>query len=171
MERLGLDYDLCACIVPKDLQDNAHNIGLRVSLRDCESVDFVLYKGIGTAGQDPVVDVQQANAASGGTAKDLDTITHFFTKKGAVALTGAELWVETTQVAASEITVDATIAEADCIQVYHVEAADMDFAGGFYWAFIYITDVGANAQLGGVLAIRTGLNVQRKPSNLRNSNA
>jgi len=31
--------------------------------------------------------------------------------------------------------------------------------------------VGANAQLGCAFAIRTGLNVQRKPSNLRNPQA
>jgi hypothetical protein len=170
MERLGKDYDLVACIVPKDLQDNAHNIGVRVSLKDCEGVDFVLYKGAGTNGQDPVVDIQQANAASGGTAKDLNCIAHFYTKKEA-SLDGDELWVETTQTVASEITVDSDLAEVECIQVYHVNASDLDFAGGFYWAFVYIADVGANAQLGCVLAIRTGLNVQRKPSNLRNPNA
>ena len=175
MESLGRTYDLVACIAPKDLQDNAHNTGVRVSLKDCESVDFVLYKGAGTAAQDPQIDIQQANAATGGLAKDLDCIAHFFAKSE-TTLDGDEVWTEYTQTKASEValgtaTTNLTAAEEEGIYVFHVEASAMDFAGGYYWAFVYIADVGANAQLGCVLAIRTGLLVQQKATSLRNPNA
>jgi len=168
MQRLGFDYDLVPCCTPVD-GTGGPELCARVSLKDCEGVDFVLYKGAGTAGQDPVVDVQQANAASGGAAKDLDCIARFFTKKEAT-LDGDELWVETVQTKASEITVDTDLAEVEAMQVYHVDAADLDMAGGYYWAFITIADF-ANTQLVSVFAVRTGLLVQRKPSNLRNPNA
>ncbi|HUV73859.1 MAG TPA: hypothetical protein VMW79_06095 [Anaerolineae bacterium] len=171
MERLGLDYDISACVVPVDFT-TAINTGLRVCLRDCEGVDFVVMSAVGTAGDDMVIDVQQCNVATGGVPKDLDVITHMF-YKSAATLAGSELWVEQTQVIASEIAVTALypIAEEQDILVLHVEAADMDFAGGYYWAFLTIADTGTNPQLGCVIAIRTGLLVQRKPSNLRNPQA
>ncbi len=170
MERLGLDYDIVPCIVPVSL-DGGPTTGLRVSLKDCESVDFVVMTAVGTGGEDIVIDIQQANAAAAGTAKDLDVITHLFYKSEAI-IDADELWVEQTQAIASEIAVTALypIAEEQDIAVIHVEAADMDFANGFYWAFLTIADT-PNIQLGCCIAIRTGLLVQRKPSNLRNPNA
>ena len=168
MERLGLDYDLVPSITPVDATGGP-TVGTRISLKDCEGVDLVLYKGAGTAGQDPVVDIQQANAATGGAAKDLDCIAHFYTKKE-TTLDGDELWVETVQTKASEITVDTDLAEVEAMQVYHINAADLDMAGGYYWVFLTVADV-ANAQLISCFAVRTGLLVQRKPSNLRNPNA
>ena len=171
MERLGFDYDISPMIVPVDFTTAEMN-GLRVSLKDCESVDIVVMTTVGTAGQDVVLDVQQADAATAGNTKDLDVITHMFYKTEAV-LDGDELWVEQTQAIGSEVAVTALypIAEEEDIVVLHIEAADMDFANGFYWAFINIQDVGANVQLGCAFAIRTGLLVQRKPSNLRNPQA
>jgi len=167
MERLGLDYDISPCIIPVNLQ-TALNTGLRVSMKDCESCDIVIMTAVGTAGQDIVADVQQANAATGGTAKDLDVIAHLFYKTEAT-LDHDELWVEQTQTLASELAITALypIAEEEDIAVLHVEAADMDFANGFYWVFLTIADVGANDQVGCAFVIRTGLNVQRKPSNIR----
>lgn len=171
MEGLGRLYDLSPMIVPVDLTTGT-NTGLRVCLRDCEAVDLVVMSAVGTAGQDMVIDIQQANAATAGTVKDLDVIAHMFYKTEAI-LDGDELWVEQTQTEASEIAITALypIAEEQDIAVFHIEAADMDFAGGYYWAFLTIADVGANPQLGCVFAIRTGLLVQRKPSNLRNPQA
>jgi len=169
MERLGMDYDLVPCITPVDMTGGP-TVGTRVSLKDCESVDLVVYKGVGTNAQPPVIDIQQANAATGGTAKDLDVIAHYFYKEEAT-LDGDETWGEVTQTAASEITVpSANTDEFEALMVFHIEAADLDFAGGYYWAFLTIADV-ANAQLVACLAVRTGLLVQRKPSNLRNPNA
>jgi len=171
MERLGLDYDISPCIVPVDLT-TALNTGLRVCLRDCESCDLVVMSAVGTAPEDMVIDIQQANAATGGTAKDLDVIDHLYYKTEAT-LEGDELWVEQTQTIASEIAITALypIAEEQDIAVFHIEAADLDFAGGYYWVFLTIADVGAQSQVGCAFAIRTSLNVQRKPSNLRNPNA
>ena len=171
MEGLGRVYDISPCIIPVDLT-TALNTGLRVCLRDCDAVDLVVMTAVGTGGQDAVIDIQQANAATGGTAKDLDVIDKMYYKSEAT-LDGDELWVEQTQTKASEIAITALypIAEEQDIAVFHIEAADLDFANGYYWVFLTIADVGANAQIGCAFAIRTGLNVQRKPSNLCNPQA
>ena len=90
MEALGRLFDLSAGIPVGDLHGQA-NTGNRVHLKNAASCTIVLYKAAGTAAQDPVLDVQQHTAASGGSTADLDVVTHYY-HKSETTLDGDETW-------------------------------------------------------------------------------
>ena len=152
-ELLGT-YDIVNVIAPVDLA-TAANQGKRVLIAHSAWCTLVIHKAAGTAGQDPTIDVQQADAASGGTEKDLDVVAYYYLKSEAT-LDGDEAWVKETQTAASEIADpggDGTSAESEQIIVIEIDPASMDIANGFKWITIDIPDPGAAAQLGACLAI------------------
>lgn len=161
---LGRLFDLSAGVVPVDLQ--TAQTGKRVHLKNCGGVTIVVFKAAGTAGDDPTVDLQEHDAASSGTSRDLDVVTSYFLKAEAT-LDGDETWSRFTQSAASEI-VDpggaGTSAEEQQILVIEVEATQL--SDGYEWISLNVADTGTNAQLGAVLYILRDLNVQRKPANL-----
>ncbi|MFD9618496.1 hypothetical protein ACFWB2_14670 [Streptomyces virginiae] len=167
MEALGRLFDITTGAVPVDLSSAAVT-GKRVHLKNCGGVTIVVFKAAGTAGDDPTFDLQESNAASGGTTQDLDIINHYYVKQAAT-LTGAETWTRVTQSTASEVTGDGTSAESQAIYVFEVAATQL--SDGFEWVSLNVADVGANAQLGGVLYLLHGLNVQRTPENLVNPQA
>lgn len=156
-EGLGNLFDIVAGVVPVDLQ--TAQTGKRVLMKNAARCTIVLFKAAGTAGDDPTVDVQQANAATGGTVKDLDVVDHYYLKAEAT-LDGDEAWTRYTQTAASEIADPGgltTSAEEQQILVIEIDAADMDVANQFNYLSLNVADVGGNAQLGGVLYILHGL--------------
>lgn len=135
--------DIVPAIIPVDLS-GAANAGDWVNLRDYEGLIAVLFKGIGTAGQDPVFTLEQATAAAGTGAKAL-TFTRIRSKVG--TLTAVGTWTLTTQTAAGTYT-DAVSAEAEAVIAVVVRAAELDINNGFTWVRLSIPDVGAAAQLG-----------------------
>lgn len=152
-EFLG-QYDVVNLLTPVDLSTGA-NQGKRVLVAHAAWVTIIVHKAAGTAGQDPTIDVQQANAASGGTEKDLDVVDHYYLKAEAT-LDGDEAWTKPTQTAASEIADPGgagTSAEEEQIIVIEIDPAGLDIANGFKWITIDIPDVGAAAQLGGALCL------------------
>ena len=162
MEGLGRLFDLAPVFLPVDMSAAA-NGGLRVSLENAEAVTFVLYKALGTAGDDPVITVREANAASGGTEQDLDVVTKYY-YKGDASVSGNETWTEATQ-AAGDIDLDGTLdAEEAGFVVFTVAASEL--SDNFTHVTFDVADVGTNAQLGAALAILHDLNVQRSPANL-----
>lgn len=170
MEGLGRLFDVVAGISPVDLSAAA-NTGKRVHLKNAGGCTIVVFKAAGTAGQDPVLDLQQHTAASGGTTADLDVIDHYYLKTEAT-LDGDETWSAVTQTAASEITDPGgagTSAESEQIVVIEVDSTQL--SDGYEWISLDIADVGANAQLGAVLYLLRDLAVQRAPANLVNPQA
>lgn len=150
---LGRLFDIAACITPVDLQ--TAQTGKRIKVSNASRVCIICFKGVGTAADDPTWDVQQANAASGGTIKDLDVVDHYYLKDE-LALDGDEAWVKETQTAASEIADpggDGTSAEHEQIMVIEIDPDTMDVANGFRWISINCADVGVNAQLGCALVL------------------
>ena len=150
-ELLGT-YDIVHLFGPVDMQ--TAQTGKRVLVETAACVTIVVHKAAGTAGDDPTFDVQQADAASGGTIKDLDKVDHYYLKAEAT-LDADEAWAKKTQTAASEI-VDpggaTTSAEEEQILVIEIDPATLDIANGFKYISLNCADTGTNAQLGSALA-------------------
>ena len=134
---------------PVDMQTAANDADC-VSLKNYRNCAVILYKGIGTAHQDPVLTFYQSKTVAGGDEKALATITGYHYKQGAdLALIGE--FSEATQAAGATVTLNATSAEAAGIYVFSI--ADSDLDDGFSCFRVSVADVGGNAQLGCLLYI------------------
>ena len=142
-EKFFQTANIVAGIIPVDMQTAANN-GDWVSLKDYGRCVAVLFKGIGTAGDDPVFTLKQATDAAGTASKAL-TFTSIYSKVG--TQTGIASFTRTTQTAAATYT-DAVSAEAQAIIAVEIDAASLDVDGGFTHVQLSIPDVGGNAQLG-----------------------
>ncbi|MEC3993994.1 hypothetical protein VSR01_10735 [Actinacidiphila sp. DG2A-62] len=165
MEGLGRLFNLAIGAAPVDLSTAAVT-GKRVSLQHASGITFLVFKGAGTAGDDPTITLQQHTAASGGTSSNLVAIDHYYLKDAAT-LAGTEQWVEKTQALA------ATIADpggagtsAEHQQLLAIEVNATALSDGYTHVSLNIADVGANAQLGAVLYVLHDLTVQRAPDAL-----
>lgn len=168
MRGLGRLFDLGSAFSPVDFNTSDAATGHRIHMRNAETVAMVLFKGAGTAGADPVVTVQEHNAAASGTSQNLAVITEFYKKEEAV-LDGDEVWVSTTQAAAATANMGLTSAEQEGIYVIEVEAASL--SAGFEWVSFNIAATVANSQLVAGLYILHGLKIQRDPTLLAQLNA
>jgi len=164
MDALGRSFDISAGISPVNLA-TAANTGKRVSLRNAGGVTIVVFKGAGTAAEDPSFTLKQHTAASGGTSANLAAITYYFVKQEAT-LDGDETWSKVTQAASATVTGNGTSAEEEAIYVFEVDAAQLD--ANYTHVSLDIADVGTNSQIGGVLYLLRDLKVQRTPANLVN---
>lgn len=163
MEALGRLFDLSAGFTPVNTQTGA-NTGKRVCLRNCDGVTVVVYKGAGTANDDPVITLNEHTAATSGTSQVLATMTKYYMKQE-TTLDGDETWTEVTQAAGSTITFNATSAESEAIYVIDVNSSEL--SAGFDYISVDMADTGAaGSQLGCILYILHDLKVQRKPANL-----
>lgn len=148
-----------SAFVPVDMSAAA-NAGDWVNLENYERCAVVLFKGAGTAGDDPTFKVQQATANDGTGAKDLDFET-IWTKVGSQATTGQ--FTKNSQTADTEYT-DATSAEAEGMFVAEFSAEDLDAANGFTHLQLSVADVGTNAQLGCGFYILLGPKYSEEPA-------
>jgi hypothetical protein len=162
---LGKYIDIIPAIIPVDLQ-TATNNGDYISLKNYEGVAIVLFKAIGTAGDDPVVTVTQAQDVAGTAVKALNAIDLVYTKQGAL-LTAVGVWTKLTQTADTAIATDATSAELQAVWYVEIDARSLDVANGFDCIKVAVADVGTNAQLGCALYIPYGLRFQAAPENLQ----
>jgi len=135
-------------ITPVDLRTGA-NTGDFVGLTQYGRCVIVVQKGIGSAGDDPVLTLEQATDAAGTGVKALN-FTEVWSKVG--PQTALAAFIKTTQPAANTF-VDAVSAEAEAVFVVEVRAEQLDVAGGFTHVRLSIPDVGAGvtAQFGGAL--------------------
>jgi SpoU rRNA methylase family enzyme len=161
-EALGRLFDISTGFTAVDMS-SAANTGKRVSLRHAGGVSIVFAKAAGTAGQDPVLTLNEHTASTGGTSQVLAALTKYYYKQ-ATTLAGSETWTAVTQTAASTITFNATSAESEAIYVIELEASQL--SDGFDYISVDVADVGANAQLGTVLYFLRDLHAMRKPANL-----
>lgn len=151
MPGLGEDFDISIGAAPADFH-SAGFTGKRVSMKLVDSVDVVLIKGAGTAGDDPTVTLQASATASGGSPSSLATISSYHLKDGAT-LAGTEKWTKKTQSAAATIADpggSGTSAEHQQLCVIHVRAEDMPVGKPYLGLNIAST---ANAQIAAVLYI------------------
>ena len=137
------EAQIVMAIVPVDSQTAANN-GDWVSLKNFERCTLLLIKAAGTAGDDPVFTVRQAQDVSGTGAKALN-FTRIDAKVG--TQTGIGAFTTVTQAAGNTYT-DTVSAEAQAIMAVEFKAEDLDVNNGFDCIQLQIPDTGsAGAQL------------------------
>lgn len=163
---LGRLFDLSIGAVPTDM-DASGVTGKRLRLSNYQGVTIVVVGAAGTANDDLQVDLQEHNAATGGTSQDLDIITDYFHKSEAT-LDGDETWAKVTQAAASEIAdVGGAGTSAELQQILAFDVAAEQLSEGFDYISLNIPDLGsAGAKYCTILYIPWGLKAQRAPENL-----
>lgn len=132
-------------ITPINLAAGANN-GDWVSMKNYNRCAIVVYKGAGSASEDPVITLQQATDVAGTSSKSL-TFTRYDTKSG--TLTSVGTFTKNTQAAAGNVTPDT--GDVEMIAVIDIKAADLDVANGFDCLRCTIADVGTTSQIGGML--------------------
>lgn len=139
-------------VVPVDLA-TAANDGDWVSLKGYSRCTIIFIKGIGTAGEDPILSLQQATDVAGTGAKDLlFTVIH---KKQATDITTIGTFTKTTQTAAASHT-DAASAELQAVWMVEVDADSLDASNDFDVLRARVADVGAGAQIGAIVYVLHG---------------
>ena len=165
MEALGRLVDVCVGAVPVDMSSAAVT-GKRVAVKGSGGLTIVVFKGAGTAGDDPTLTLKQHTANTGGTTSNLAVIDHYYLKS-ATTLAGTEQWTKVTQSAAATIADPGgagTSAESQQVIVIEVDAAQL--SDGYTHVSLDVADVGTNAQLGAILYLRRDLLVERAPAAL-----
>lgn len=145
------EANIVAAFGPVDMTSAANN-GDWVSLKYFDRITVVLFKAAGTAGDDPILTIRQAQDVSGTGAKALN-FTRIDIKAGTLTSIGS--YTTVTQAAANTYT-DATHAEIAAIYQVDFQAADLDVNNGFDCVQVQVPDVGAAAQLGAAFYILRG---------------
>ena len=161
---LGDCIDIVPAIIPLDLQ--TARVGDFVSLKNATDCLVVVLKGIGTAGDDPVISLEQASDVAGTGVKALNEVRTFYKKIGATAMTAISAWTRVDQTADDALTTDILSAEGDGLWAVNIEADQLDVDGGFDCIRVSIADVGNNPQLGAALYILHGLRHSAAPERL-----
>jgi hypothetical protein len=162
---LGRLINVSVGAVPTDAVAGAIT-GNRVHLKDAGGVTFIV---VAAAGSTDILDLdlQEHNAATGGTSQDLDIVTLAYYQSEAT-LDGDETWTEWSQSAASEIT---NIGAASEQQLVVVEVGASQLSDGFEWVSLNVPDLGTNGtKYVAILNVVHDLHVMRKPTNLANLN-
>lgn len=147
-QKFAEQFQVCQGFLPVDMAGGA-NTGDWVSLKNYGKVVILVYKAIGTAGDDPTITVQQATAVAGTSAKALN-FTTVWKKQAATNLLATGTWTKVTQTAANTFT-HTDLAEQAAIIAIEFSAEDLDADNGFDCVQASIADVGTNAQLGACL--------------------
>lgn len=158
---LGMNFDVGAVTVPTDAVAGTVT-GARTHMKDAAVCSFVIV-ATGASTDITDIDLQEHNAASGGTSQDLDVITTYYYKTEAT-LDGDEQWTKGTQAAASEIT-NVGAASQELLLVVEVRAEQL--SDGFEWVSVNVPDLGTNGTRHvAIVPVLTGLKVQRAPEKL-----
>jgi len=175
MEALGRLFDIGVAFTPVDLNTNNGATGKRIAMKNAGGCTFVYFAGVAASGtDDTVIDIQQHQAASGGSPADLDAsgvagstgVTRYHYKREAL-LDNDEPWVLVTQAAASEVTLTgATYAPLEHLVVIEVDATAL--APGYTHLSMDVTLTTSGARLGVGLYILHDLVRPRQPANLGN---
>ena len=135
--------------VPLDLQTQRD--GDWVAMKDFNHLTILFYKGVGTAGDNATVTLQQATDNAGAGAKAL-TFTEIWRKQAADVQTVGQ-FTKSTQSAANTFT--NTNAAEQAIWALEIDADMLDVDNGFKYVRLTLNDIGTNPQLGCVLYILT----------------
>jgi hypothetical protein len=164
---LGRHFDIGTGFIPVDMQ-TAANTGKRCSLKHAAGVAIVLFKAVGTAGDDPVLTLKQHTASSGGTTANLAVIDKYWYKSAvSAAMANTEAWIEVSQAAAATISDPGGLGfSAESSMIVVVEVLAEQLSDGYAYVSLVVADTGGNAQLGGVLYLLHGLKYPAAPANL-----
>jgi hypothetical protein len=123
------------------------NTGDWVNVSNYKRFAVMFGSGVGTAGDDPILNLQQATSSAGAGAKVLN-FTTLWKKQAATSLAGTAAWTKVTQAAAATYT-HTDAAEESLIWVVEFEADMLDVDGGFKFVQASVPDVGAGGVQGG----------------------
>ena len=151
-------------IRPVDLQDGANN-GAFVSLKNYAHCAVVFHSAVGTGGDDPTINLNQATDVSGTSSKSLSVIDTIYVKQAATSLASTGQWSKVTQSAAATYT-EATSAEQEALWVVEFDADELDVDNGFDCVQLTVADIGSNAQLGAAYYILTQPRLPAAPENM-----
>lgn len=147
---LGHLIDIVGAFRPVDLSAAANN-GDWVSMKNYDGILVVFHSAIGTAGDDPVLNIDQAKDNGGASSKDLSvsgSAKKVFKKQAATDLLSTGVWSLADSDIASGNWTNADSAEQEALVAVWVDASDLDVDGGFDFIRATVADVGNNAQLG-----------------------
>ena len=113
---------------PVDLQTAANN-GDWVNSSNYHGIAVVFYSGVGTAGDDPTLTIQQATDNAGTSAKALN-FTEIYVKQAASSLAAVANYTVVTQAAANTYT-EATSAEQVALWSVQFDPIQLDVGNGF----------------------------------------
>jgi hypothetical protein len=165
-------FNICQGFLPVAM-NTAANSGDWVSMRDYGRCAIVVFKAVGTAGDDPTIAVKQAQAVAGTNAKAL-AFTTVYKKQAASNLLAVGTYTKTTSdTPATNDAFNTTLgtwsntdlAEQAAIIVIDIKAEDLDADNGFDCVQVSIADIGTNAQLGSALYILGEPRYQKDPLN------
>lgn len=145
------NHDIVQAFLPVDLQ--TAQTGDYVNLASWGHVAVLFCSALGSGGDDPVVNCQQATDNGGTGVKDLDISTSpvkVFSKQAATSLTGVTTWSDASGSVTGGNTFDedGTSAEESLLLLIEFDANELDVANGFDHMRITVDDTGSNAQLG-----------------------
>ena len=168
-EGLGNRFDLAVGLSPYDTNAGA-GTGKRVRMSRAAELTIVIFKGVGSGTDNPVITVQQHTASTGGTSTNLAIVDHYYQKTGAPTLTGSETWTRYAQAAGATITDPGGVTSATKEIIVAIPIHGQSLSDTYGWVSASIADTGAaGAQLGAVLYVLSDLAVQRAPANLANT--
>lgn len=143
-----LEYmQICEGILPIAL--TTARTGRVVSMKNYRRCLVLLYKGIGTASDDPTITLAQGTDIAFGTTKAL-SFTTLYVKQDLTKLSDVGQWTKITQAAAATYT-ELTSAESAALWAIDIKQEQLDIANNYDCVRASISDVGTNAQLGCVL--------------------
>ena len=145
---LGNAIDIIEGFPTVDLQTAANN-GDYISMQNNLSVLIMFTSGVGTAGDDPTLTIQQATDACGTSAKALNINSdRAWKKQAATSLASTTSWSSASGCVSTNTLTNATSAEQSAIWVVEFDASDLDTDCGFDFLRATVADIGSNAQPG-----------------------
>lgn len=117
-----------------------------VSFKNYRRIAVLFHKGIGPAGDDPVLTIEQGTDVAFGTNKAL-TFTTIYTKGDLTHISDIGQWTKVTQAAANTYT-DLTSAEQEIQWAVEFKAEDLDINNGYDCIRAKLNDVGTTTSIG-----------------------
>lgn len=141
--------------VPVNMQ-TAANTGDWVSMKNYSRMLIIFQKGIGTAGDDPTITLQQSKVVAGSSPKALNI--NRVDKKQATDITTVGQYTTSTPAApatndtfSTNTWTNSDLAEQQAVVAIEVKAEDLDIDGGYDCVQASVADIGTHTQLGCIL--------------------
>lgn len=149
--------NLCQGFLPVDMASGA-NDGDYVSLKNYRRCAVILFKEVGTAGNDPTITLTQAlNVAGSGTTKTLE-VKRVWKKQAATNLLAVTQYTKSTpadpatnDTFSTNTWTNSELGEQAGIIIVEVMAEDLDIDNGYDCFKAAIGDVGTTGQIGAML--------------------
>tara|TARA_Y100000310_G_scaffold237033_2_gene240288 strand:- start:29 stop:541 length:513 start_codon:yes stop_codon:yes gene_type:complete len=140
---LGNQIDIIEGFPPVDLDTAGANADW-LNLKNVESVVVLFVSGVGTGGDDPALDFEQATTNAGGSSKTLSlpttASTRVWKKQAATSLASTTVWADASgDVSTAQLT-NADGAEQSLMYAVEILPSDLDVANGFDHLRVTIDD-------------------------------